>query len=84
MIAQIETAKPEFMVFVNVSTSWLAKPASDTTLFKWSESYCPQFYNLTGIVNILPSGRTVYLWDEQAANYTPASEYWISIFKRRH
>jgi hypothetical protein len=84
MIAQIETAKPEFVVFVNVSLSWLADPASDKTIFKWFESYCPQFYDLAGVVNIVSYGQTVYRWDEQAVNYTPASEFWVSIFKRRH
>jgi hypothetical protein len=84
MIAQIETAKPEFMVFVNVTLSWLARPSSDKTIFKWFESYCPQYYDLAGVVNILPSGQAVYRWNEQTVNYTPASEYWVSVFKRRH
>jgi 4-amino-4-deoxy-L-arabinose transferase-like glycosyltransferase len=84
MITQIETAKPKFMVFVNVNMSWLAKPSSNKTILKWFESYCPQFYDLAGVVNIMPSGPTVYLWNEQTVNYTPASEYWVSVFKRRH
>ena len=84
MITQIETAKPEFMVSVNITMSWLVKSSSDKTIFKWFESYCPQFYDLAGIVNILPSGQTVYRWNEQAVNYKPASEYWVAVFKRRH
>jgi hypothetical protein len=84
MITQIEAAKPEFVVFVKINMSWLTNPASDKTIFKWFESYCPQFYNLAGVVNILPSGQTVYRWNEQTVDYKPASEYWVSIFKRRH
>lgn len=83
MIAQIEAAKPEFMVFVNVNASWLEKPSSDKTIFEWSESYCPQFYDLVGVVDILSSRQTVYCWNEQTVNYMPASDYWVAIYKRR-
>ncbi|MGA2071535.1 MAG: hypothetical protein ABSG97_09320 [Sedimentisphaerales bacterium] len=41
-------------------------------------------YNLVGVVNMLPSGQTVYRWDEQAVDYTPASEFWVAVYKRRH
>jgi hypothetical protein len=84
MITQIETAKPEFLVSVNIAMSWLVNSSSDKTIFKWLESYCPQFYDLAGIVDILPSGQTVYRWNKQTVNYTPASEYWVAVYKRRH
>jgi hypothetical protein len=84
MIAQIEAANPEFLVFVNVTMSWLVRPSSDKKIFKWFDSYRSQFYDLAGAVNILPSGQTVYRWNEQTANYKPVSEYWVGVFKRRH
>jgi len=84
MITQIEAAKPEFMVYVNVNISWLWKPSSDKTIFKWFDSYRVQFYDIVGAATILSSEQTVYRWDEQAVNYTPASEFWVAVFKRRH
>lgn len=84
MIAQIEAANPKFLVSVNIKTSWLVKPSSDKEIFKWSDSYCSQFYDLVGAVSIMPLGQTVYRWNEQAANYRPVSEHWVAVFKRRH
>jgi len=83
MITQIKAAKPEFVVSVNVNISWLVRASSDKEIFKWSDSYCSQFYYLAGAVSILPSGQAVYRWNEQAANYRPASEFWVAVFKRR-
>jgi hypothetical protein len=84
MINEIENARPELLVLVNVDMSWLTKPNSDKLIFKWFDSYRLQFYDIAGAVNILPSGQTVYRWNEQAANYTPASRCWVAVFKRRH
>ncbi len=86
MIAQIEAAKPEFMVFVNVvftRPGW-SSPIPLNGYFNWFDSYRSQFYDIAGVASILPSGQTVYRWNKQTANYTPASEYWVAVFKRRH
>ena len=36
MIAQLERARPRFLVLVNVDTSWSCRPDSSTRLFDWS------------------------------------------------
>jgi len=84
MIAEIESAKPELMVFVNVSTSWLTKPGSEQLILEWFDSYSPKFYDLVGIVDIFPTGRTVYRWNEQVAGYIPRSNCWLTVYKRKH
>jgi hypothetical protein len=81
MIGEIESAKPEWIVFVN---DWVAKPGSVKLIFKWLGSYCPKFYDRVGIVDIFPTGQTVYHWDQQVANYTPTSDLWATVYKRKH
>ncbi|MCJ7728569.1 MAG: hypothetical protein MUO27_01625, partial [Sedimentisphaerales bacterium] len=71
MIQEIESAKPELMVFVNVRTSWLTRNSSVMTIFNWFDRYAENFYNIVGVIEIFPSGQTVYRWDQQAASYTP-------------
>ncbi|MGA2031192.1 MAG: hypothetical protein ABSG68_02955, partial [Thermoguttaceae bacterium] len=67
---EIEAAKPEFIVFVDVYTSWLLRPDSKKYLLEWAGRYLEQSYRPVGIVEILP-GRSEYHWNEQAAAYRP-------------
>ena len=83
MIAQIETAKPEFMIYVNVSLSWLVRPDSVKKIFEWCDSYSPARYEVVGIADIFDDRPTVWRWNNQAANYKPVSSDWIIISKRR-
>lgn len=83
MIRQIESAKPEFMVFVRVSYSWLARPGSVELIFQWFNSYQSKYYDVVGVADMVSSGYTVWRWNEQAVNYTPSSESWVAIFRRK-
>ena len=83
MINDIENARPKILILVNISTSWLAEPNSPKLIAKWFDSYRSQFYDIAGAVDILPSGQTDYRWNKQTANYTPASEFWVAVFKKR-
>jgi hypothetical protein len=84
MIQEIESAKPELMVFVNVHISWLRGTGSVMTIFNWFDRYAENFYNIVGVIEIFPSGQTIYHWDQQAAGYTPTSGRWVAVYKRKH
>ena len=83
MIKEIESAKPEFIVFVNVYMSWLAGAGSVQDIFTWFNSYVNNYYNLVGTIDIPSSGQTAYYWNDQAAGHTPVSENWVVVFKKR-
>ncbi|MFH1371867.1 MAG: glycosyltransferase family 39 protein [Planctomycetota bacterium] len=83
MIKQIESARPEFLVFVRVSYSWLAGPGSVELIFQWFNSYQSQYYDVVGVADMVSSEYTVWRWNEQAINYTPSSESWVAIFRRK-
>ncbi|MGA2091995.1 MAG: glycosyltransferase family 39 protein [Sedimentisphaerales bacterium] len=83
MIAQIEDAKPEFMVSVNIDFSWELRHDSIRDIFTWFKSYVDN-YQLVGKIEIQPNGQTVYNWNVQTAGHKPLSKYWVTVFKRRH
>ena len=83
MIDEIEAAKPEYLVFVNITTSWLARPNSPQDIFKWFNPYVNVYYNLAGVIDIPPFGQARYYWNGQAASHNPESPYWVTVFKKR-
>jgi hypothetical protein len=82
MVIELEALRPRFLVFVNVRTSWLAKPASDATLARWFETQWPHFEQV-GVADIVSPGDTRYRWDDAARDYRPESSLWLAVFRRR-
>jgi hypothetical protein len=82
MAQQIEAAKPQFIVFVNISTSWLPQN-TERFIFKWIEPYLLANYRRVGVADILSENHTEYKWDDAALNYLPRSQAYILIFQRK-
>jgi len=82
MIREIESAQPEFLIFVRNNTSWLRRPDSHTLVFKWFQSYQKKHYSLVGLVDAY-KGKTFYHW-EPDVKWPPRSSYWVTVLKRRH
>jgi hypothetical protein len=82
MIAEIEASRPEFMVIVNISYSWLMKPSSNTSILDWASKYISAQYQQAGIADMGPTS-TQYVWGADAATYSPSSPYNVMVFKRR-
>ncbi len=53
VIRDIETTRPEYIVDVDVSTSWLMRDNSSTRIFDWWDNYQTQHYALTESINDL-------------------------------
>ena len=83
MIREIETARPKYVVVVNVAKSWLAGPAPKGPVHAWRERYLSAGYEIAGITDIINSSTTRYLWEGEAAGYTPVSRAYLTIFKRK-
>jgi hypothetical protein len=83
MIQQIKTAKPKFLISVNISISWLPKSTSKQLVFDWFPQYHQQYYRLVGVIDIVSIDQTIYRWDENAVEYTPQSKYWLAVFERK-
>jgi hypothetical protein len=84
MIRQIEKARPDYVVFVGVKTSWLRHSNSNPLIFDWFGKYQREHLQLAGLVEIAPAGPTEYRWfDRPETNVQPTAESWLAIFKRR-
>jgi hypothetical protein len=83
MIKQIEAAKPRFLIYVRVITSWSLSPAYEKPLIDWFNQYYPQYYDVVGTVEIFPDSRAIYHWGQEAANCLPRTLHWIAIYQRK-
>jgi hypothetical protein len=83
MIREIEKAHPKYVVFVNVPTSWLIRPTSDSTIFRWADIYLDRYYRTAGIVNIIPHGNSRAYWDDEARRNRPRSRFYVYILERK-
>jgi hypothetical protein len=84
MIQQIEAAKPRFLIFVNVPTSWLSltEPTSEIVLFDWFRQYQKQYYRVVGIVELVSEDLITYRWGRSAADYPIRSSFWVAVSER--
>jgi len=81
MIGEIETARPRFVVLVNVAVSWSVGRRSDRTLFQWWDRYRESFERV-GFGDITDRG-TTHVWGSEASTDTPKSPVWVAVFERR-
>jgi len=82
MIREIELARPKYVVSVKISTSWLRRPESESLIFTWANDYIKKYYDVVGLVNILPSGQTDYYLGELPKSRPQLGSY-ILICQRK-
>ena len=83
MIREIETARPKFLIFVNLPTSWLPRANSERLIFKWLRQYGQKYYEQVGIIDIISRYQTIYRWGRSAIEYSPQSHRWILVLQRK-
>ena len=84
MMREIEAARPKYLVFVVVPTSWLKRPNSKTEIFDWFDRYSAADFRLDGLVNIVSQEHTdYYLPLSVDPRSIRLSEYYLLIFKRK-
>jgi len=83
MIHEIEKVRPQYVVFVNISLSWLPRPNSDMTVFKWAQRYLDKKYQIVGLVDVIPDGTYRAYWDSDPRINKPPSEFNVYVLKRK-
>jgi len=85
MIQEIESARPEFLVYAKISSSWweMYPPKGAMSFFSWADHYVGSYYERVGIADILRPDYTEYHWGEEAATYQPRSQQVLEVFKRK-
>ena len=80
MIRDLENSRPEYVVFINMQSSWTRRPDSQVKIDDWWNAYSAQNYVLAGVADILSPDRTEYHWDHLEA-YRQRSPL-ITVYKR--
>ncbi len=80
MIAEIEAARPEYVVFVNVPASFGRLPNSETLILSWADDYLRSHYEKVGTADM--NDPTEYVWGEAASSYQPRSRSFVNVFRR--
>ncbi len=83
MESQIESARPTYIVFVHVRTSWMSGPGSTDDVSAWIARYVQRRYQVVGAADIVSPGDTRYTWGRDAERYTPKSEDYVYVLRRR-
>jgi Dolichyl-phosphate-mannose-protein mannosyltransferase len=82
MISEIEAARPEVLVFVNLYGSWAPNPNYQQLIYLWARKYIQDHYDLTGVVDV-PMTAANYRWGDDAKSYQPRSNSAVFVFKRK-
>ena len=82
MIREIESVQPEFLIYVQVNTSWLQRRDSHKLLFEWFRGYQSKYYKQVGLVDLFDD-KTLYHWTPDIIE-PPRSSSWIAVLKRKN
>jgi hypothetical protein len=82
MAKEIENSRPDYMVFVQVTSSWIASPGASTFILDWFHKYVSDHYEMVGIVDEIDP-QTQYIWGDAAKSYHVKSGASIGVFKRK-
>ena len=79
-IREIESAAPEFLVYVLIDRSWLKRPRSDEHIFQWADAYTREHYSLVGVAD--GGNHDVYVWGSQAQTYRSRRPEVVLLYQR--
>jgi hypothetical protein len=83
MIAEVERARPEILVFVNLWGSWAPAPHANQMIYAWARKYIQDHYETVGVIDV-PAYDHGYHFDDAAKTYKPHSADLVFVFKKRN
>ena len=83
MIREIETNRPEYLVYVSHQLSWLFKPGSDRGILDWFKQYSGNGYEIEGFVHRNAAGEVECIWDDAVKDHSSFGGEYIEVFRRK-
>ena len=81
MISEVENARPDYVVFVNLVNSWLPFAREDFEHIRnWFMAYTQSKYDPYGVVTFSPN---LYFWGPDCLQRVPLNHRFVVIFKRK-
>lgn len=84
MISEIETNKPEYLVYVSNPESWNPRPGSDLSIFGWFKRYSAAHYDRVALLDQVTWDKTVFVSGDDIKNYRLKGPEYVGIFKRKN
>ena len=82
MIRDIERARPKYLLFAELPTSWLIRPNSPRDILEWIGTYPQGRYALEGIVELSREGSVLRWGAEARAQPILPSSWYVWIWRR--
>lgn len=83
-VADVEKAKPRYVVFFNHGISLMIQPTADRYILDWFNKYVTDNYNVIGCVDMIDGYISAnYAWKEQLAGFKPQGQNVIYIYERK-
>jgi len=83
MMTEIESSRPEFLVWVGYDNSWNVRPSSDRTVFDWFARYSNEFYDKIGVVNGDAADGFVLLRESAASTNLNSAGQGLILYRRK-
>jgi hypothetical protein len=80
-IEEVQSAAPEFVVYVLLDRSWLRRANSDQHIFHWADQYTREHYSLVGVADG-GGNHDVYRWGQEALTYRPRRPEVLLVYRR--
>ncbi|MFC1852409.1 ArnT family glycosyltransferase [candidate division CSSED10-310 bacterium] len=81
LISEVEAISPEYLLFINVYSSWLSRPDSPRDIFHWFEEYSKDYIPV-GLVEI-DHDKTLYFWAPNV-KWPPQASFWVAVLQRKN
>lgn len=81
MAGEIEANKPKYLLYINITSSWLGHSNCESFIFNWADDYIKKYYKLVAYCNALPDKISSLKTSDQF-NSEQKSEELIYIFVR--
>jgi hypothetical protein len=82
-VADVEKAKPRYIIFYNHPISLMVQPGTDRYIWDWYDKYIKD-YQIVGVVEMVEGYVNAnYYWKEQLANYKQQSQMVIYVYERK-
>ena len=86
--SEIESARPKYVVYVNILSSWCSAvvPGETGKILEDFQNWWDQFsqnYQLVGVVDIEEGKPSEFFWDDQLSSRTNTAPAEVSVFRRK-
>jgi hypothetical protein len=83
LIREVETNRPEYLVYVDVAESWGDRDRAPqaSAFLAWLREYSNRYYERDGVAEVGDS--PTYVWGDAAKSYVPGSRQAVYVLKRR-